>query len=122
MHRKRLVFAPAAAVALVLSMIYWTSAALVTPPIHAAFFYPWFPESWTQGGVYPYTQYHPSLGYYSSSDDANIDKQVQLATQAHLSAMIGSWWGQGHHTDTAFAHILSHTAGGPLQWSLYYEA
>src|SRR4051812_27720193 len=51
-----------------------TPTASATPaasvfPIKAAFFYPWFPQSWTQLGVYPYTNYHPSLGYYSSIDD-----------------------------------------------------
>ncbi len=96
------------------------------PPIQAAFFYPWFPDAWTQGGVYPFTNYHPSLGYYGSTDDNIIDQQLNLAKQAHLEAMISSWWGKGHHTDTAFAHILSRSerSGSPYQnmrWTIYYE-
>jgi hypothetical protein len=95
-------------------------------PIHAAFFYPWFPQAWTQLGIYPYTNYHPSFGYYSSTDDAIIDQQLQLAAQAHLDAFISSWWGQGHYTDSAFQHILarSERAGSPnpnLRWAIYYE-
>ncbi len=95
-------------------------------PIRAAFFYPWFPQAWTQLGIYPYTNYHPSLGYYSSTDDAIIDQQLRLAAQAHLEAFISSWWGQGQHTDTALQYILgrSERAGSPypnLRWAIYYE-
>jgi hypothetical protein len=96
------------------------------PPIRAAFFYPWFPQAWTQQNIYPYTNYHPSLGYYSSTNDATIDAQLQLAAQAHLEAFISSWWGQGHHTDTALQYILgrSERVGSPypnLRWAIYYE-
>ena len=35
-------------------------------PIRAAFYYPWFPEGWNQQGYNPFTNYHPSLGYYSA--------------------------------------------------------
>ncbi len=96
------------------------------PPIQAAFFYPWFPQAWTQQGIYPYTNYHPSLGYYDSTDDATIDQQLTLIRDAHLEAMISSWWGVGHYTDTAFGHILgrSERSGSPyqdLRWSIYYE-
>ena len=97
------------------------------PPIQAAFFYPWFPNSWTQGGTYPYTNYTPSLGFYSSTDDATIDQQLLLAKQGHIEAFIASWWGQGHRTDTALQHILARSeridspyAG--LRWGVYYEA
>ncbi len=97
-----------------------------TAPIRAAFFYPWFPEAWTQLGIFPYTNYHPTWGYYSSTDDTIIDKQITLAGQTHLDAFISSWWGQGHHTDTALQYILSRAerAGSPnpnLRFAIYYE-
>lgn len=97
-----------------------------TAPIRAAFFYPWFPQAWTQLGIYPYTNYHPTWGYYSSTNDAIIDQQITLAAQTHLDAFISSWWGQGHHTDTALQYILgrSERAGSPnpnLRWAIYYE-
>ena len=96
------------------------------PPIQAAFFYPWFPNAWTQGGVYPYTNYSPSLGFYNSAGDSTIDRQLELARQAHIEAFIASWWGQGHHTDAALQHILGRTerSGSPypgLRWAIYYE-
>jgi hypothetical protein len=54
-------------------------------PIRAALYYPWFPEAWSQKNpitnvqINPFTEYHPSLGFYSSEDDA-----VRLA---HLEAL-----------------------------------
>jgi hypothetical protein len=98
------------------------AASSLSFPIRATFFYPWFPQSWMQLGVFPYTNYHPSLGFYASSDDAIIDNQVAAMRYAHLDAAISSWWGQGHNTDSAFAHILTRAAVSPLRWSLYYEA
>ncbi len=97
-----------------------TTTATPSGPIRATFFYPWFPQSWTQLGVFPYTHYQPTLGYYASADDTVIDNQVAAMRYAHLDAAISSWWGPGHNTDTAFAHILTRTA--PFRWSLYYEA
>ncbi len=96
------------------------------PPIQATFFYPWFPNAWNQGGVTPFSVYQPTYGYYSSVDNAIIDQQLVLADRAHQEAMISSWWGQGHHTDTSFKHILgrSERVGSPvpnMRWSLYYE-
>jgi len=96
-------------------------------PIRAGFFYPWFPNAWTQSNIYPYTNFSPALGYYSSSDDAIIDQQLRLAAQAHLDAFVSSWWGPGHHTDSALQHILerSERPGSPnpdLRWAVYYEA
>jgi hypothetical protein len=94
-------------------------------PVRAAFFYPWFPQTWENGGR-PNTNYTPALGYYASADDATIDEQLQLAVRAHLQAFIGSWWGQGHATDTTLQHILSRTASASrpesdLRWAIYYE-
>jgi hypothetical protein len=96
-------------------------------PIYAAFLYPWFANAWNQGGVFPYTNFTPALGWYDSADDATIDQQLALARQAHLEAFIGSWWGQGHHTDTSLKYIISRSerTGSPypeMRWSIYYEA
>src|SRR5207237_7888958 len=37
-------------------------------PLRAAFYYPWFPEAWSQQGINPYTKYLPVLGYCNSAD------------------------------------------------------
>jgi hypothetical protein len=98
-------------------------------PIRAAFYYPWFPEAWSQKNpitgvqINPYTEYHPSLGFYSSEDNAVRLAHLQALAYAGFQAGIYSWWGQGHNTDKRLPGMLSLTdsTGSPLKWALYYE-
>jgi hypothetical protein len=90
-------------------------------PIRAAFYYPWFPEAWTQPGIYPYTNFTPTLGYYSSSDLNIIKKHIAMMQYGNIQAGISSWWGQGTPTDTRVAGLLSAAAGSAFRWTLYYE-
>lgn len=90
-------------------------------PIRAAFYYPWFPQAWTQSGIFPYTNYTPSLGYYSSDDLNIVRRHIEMMQYANIQAGISSWWGQGQHTDTKFAGLLSAAAGINFRWALYYE-
>lgn len=90
-------------------------------PIRAIFYYPWFPEAWTQGGIYPYTRYHPTLGYYSTSDPAVIRQHIAAMQYGGIQAGIASWWGQGHHTDSDFATILQASDGTGFKWAIYHE-
>jgi hypothetical protein len=88
-------------------------------PIRAAFFYPWYPETWTVNGTY--THYHPALGYYSSVDQSVIASQIRALEYAKIQAAISSWWGPGTRSDTRLPLLLSATAGHPLRWAIYYE-
>jgi len=90
-------------------------------PIRAAFYYPWFPEAWNQLGIYPYTNYTPKLGYYSSKDQNTIKQHIAMMQYAHIDAAIASWWGQGSQTDTKIAGLLSASVGTNFRWALYYE-
>ncbi len=90
-------------------------------PIRAAFYYPWFPESWTQQGIYPYTNYNPKLGFYSSWDAAILQQHIDMMQYAGIQAGIASWWGQGSQTDSKIGGLLSAAAGTHFRWSLYYE-
>jgi predicted phosphohydrolase len=95
-----------------------------SPPIRAAFLYPWFPKAWSQSGISPFTQFTPSLGLYDSADPATINQQLRLAKTARLEAFISSWWGQGHHTDTALDAILAQVPSSPhpaMKLAIYYE-
>ena len=95
-----------------------------TAPIRAAFMYPWFPKAWDQGGIDPFTWYSPSLGAYDSSDPDLIDRQVELASSIGLEAFIASWWGPGHHTDSAIQAILNRIPQSPnpdFRLAVYYE-
>ncbi|MEK6275742.1 MAG: metallophosphoesterase, partial [Actinomycetota bacterium] len=92
-------------------------------PIRAAFYYPWFPEAWTQHGIYPYTRYNPSLGFYNSSVEAVIRRHVQALEYGKLDVGIVSWWGKGSRSDIRVPLILRATPGvsSTFRWTLYYE-
>ena len=90
-------------------------------PIRAAFYYPWFPEAWTQQGMHPYTNYQPTLSYYDSSDPAIIRQQMSAMLYGNIEAGIASWWGQGSATDNRIPALLSAAAGTTFKWSIYYE-
>jgi hypothetical protein len=92
-------------------------------PIRAAFYYPWFPEAWKQGGRFPFTRYSPTLGFYDLRRTGVVQAHVRAMTYGHIDAAISSWWGRGHRTDRRLAGLLSTTAAmrSPLRWSIYYE-
>ncbi|HYX85303.1 MAG TPA: fibronectin type III domain-containing protein [Gaiellales bacterium] len=90
-------------------------------PIRAAFYYPWYPQTWTVNGHYPH--YTPSLGYYDSSSTAVIQQHVQAMEYGKIQVGISSWWGQGTVTDNRLPLLLSTTQnlGSRLRWAVYYE-
>jgi hypothetical protein len=92
-----------------------------TFPIRAAFYYPWFSEAWKQKGIYPYTNYTPTLGYYSSSDLNIVKQHIAMMQYGNIQVGISSWWGQGTQTDGRVAEELSAAAGTNFRWALYYE-
>jgi hypothetical protein len=90
-------------------------------PIKAAFYYPWFPEAWSQLGINPYTQYSPSLGFYSSTDATVINAHIDALQYAGMDAAIYSWWGQATKEDIRFQAFLTASHGKALKWAPYYE-
>jgi hypothetical protein len=91
-------------------------------PIRAAFYYPWYPETWNQSGIYPYTNYHPTLGFYNSSDTNVIKQHIAAMQYGNIQAGIASWWGQITPTDNRINALLAGAAGTSFRWSLYYES
>lgn len=89
-------------------------------PIRAAFYYPWFPETWGNLSD-PFTNYHPSLGYYDSSDASTIASHIDAMLYGNIEAGIASWWGQGTRTDQRIPLLLDAAAGQPFWWTLYHE-
>jgi hypothetical protein len=89
--------------------------------VRAAFYYPWFPETWGSGT--PFTNYHPSLGYYDSSAASVIQQHVRAMQYGGIEAGIASRWGPGTKTDNRISTILSTTSamGSGFRWTLYYE-
>ncbi len=90
-------------------------------PVRAAFYYPWYPQTWTVNGHYPH--FTPTLGYYDSSSTAVIQQHIQALEYGKVEAGIASWWGQGTLTDTRMPLLLSATRnlGSRLRWAVYYE-
>jgi len=94
-----------------------------TFPIRAAFYYPWYPEAWRQNGISPFTDNHPSAGFYDSTDDALRDGHLRALGYARFAAGIYSWWGQGSKEDTRLPAMLARTraTGSPVRWAVYHE-
>jgi hypothetical protein len=91
-------------------------------PIRAAFYYPWFPQAWNQGGVYPYSNYIPLKGLYDSGNRQLIQAHIAEMQRGKIQAGIASWWGRGHHTDSRVPALLDEASGSSFRWTLYYEA
>jgi len=85
-------------------------------PIRGAFYYGWFPELWTQGGLTPYTHYVPSLGLYESGDPLVLRRHVEAMRYGGFHAGIWSWWGDGDPTDARFATALAVARPTPFRW------
>jgi hypothetical protein len=95
-----------------------TSAAT---PIRAAFYYPWFPETWKVHGQL--THYAPDLGYYRTANPKVEDRHIAALTYGGMNAAISSWRGPGHYTDVRLASLLARTVArhSPLRWAVYDE-
>lgn len=91
-------------------------------PIRAAFYYPWFPESWDQNGINPFTLYHPTLGYYSENDMGVIQQQITAMQYGKIQAGIVSWWGQRNYTDNRVPLLLQAGEQLGFHWSLFIES
>ena len=89
-------------------------------PIRAAFYYPWFPETWGPSSD-RFTNYHPSLGFYDSSDMGVVSQHIAAMQYGRIQAGISSWWGQGSKTDQRVPTLLRAADGTDFRWSLYYE-
>jgi len=91
-----------------------------------AFYYPWFPRNWTQQGpdgrpVYPYSRYHPSLGYYDSADRAIIEKHIEAMQYGNVNGGIASWWGRDSVENQNFPKLLAGAEGKRFTWCTYHE-
>jgi hypothetical protein len=100
-----------------------TSLALtVTTPavIRAAFYYPWFPDAWTQQGLNPFTSYVPTRGYYST-DAATVSAQIADMQYAGVTLGIASWFGLTSNTEKHWPAIMQAARGTGFAWAPYYE-
>jgi len=94
----------------------------VSLPVRAAFYYPWFPETWTVNGVH--VKYNPLLGYYDSSTQSVIDQHIRALDYGGVKVAIASWWGPSTHSENTRIPLLlqrTQAVGSQLKWTLYYE-
>jgi hypothetical protein len=91
-------------------------------PIRGAFYYPWYPQTWSVGGKHVF--YKPELGYYSSDDKNAVAQHIEDMDYAKIELAIASWWGIDKQNEaTRFPMLLNETmeAGSKLKWAFYYE-
>lgn len=93
-------------------------------PIRAAFYYPWFPEGWTQRELSPYTRYRPAPGYYDSGARDVVAAHMRSLGYGGFQAVIVSWWGLGEKSEQLRLPVLLATAAEvapDVHVTLYYE-
>jgi len=94
-----------------------------TFPIRASFYYPWFPEAWTQRGIHPFTKSIPTLGLYRSDDPGVIQSHIRSMEHGKIEAAIFSWWGRGTKEDARLGPMLRtiDELGSSLRVAPYHE-
>jgi hypothetical protein len=98
------------------------SAAGLSFPIRATFYYPWFPETWAVRGHH--VKYRPKLGYYNSSNADVVRAHIRQLQYGRFDVAIASWWGPGTHAENTRVPLLLDATSelrSPLRWALYYE-
>src|SRR5712692_3280434 len=85
-------------------------------PINAAFYYPWFPETWHSAD-----HFKPELGQYASSNAAIRASHIAMLKYAGIQAGVLSWWGQRTKTDSRLAGYLNAGAAQRFPQTVYYE-
>jgi hypothetical protein len=91
-------------------------------PVRGAFYYPWYPQTWTVNGAQ--AKYNAALGEYSSSDPRVAVSHINSMDYAHIDLSIASWWGPDTNLDKARMTMLMDETiamGSPLKWSVYHE-
>jgi hypothetical protein len=89
-------------------------------PVRGAFYYPWFPETWTVGGIPVF--YNPTLGKYSNGDRTIQTAHVEALDYAHVDLAIASWFGPNSNKDRArITNLLDESTQYGIKWTIYHE-
>ena len=78
-----------------------------------AFYYPWYPATWTVNGAH--VAYHPLLGYYSSSSLRVVDRHVRTLNYAKVDVAIASWFGPGSQSEATRIPLLLRRTVAPAE-------
>ncbi|MEY2581469.1 MAG: hypothetical protein QOE09_1318 [Ilumatobacteraceae bacterium] len=92
----------------------------ITFPVTAAFYYPWYAETWSVNGAH--VNYRPTNGYYSSGDSVVVANHMAALNYGRINVAIASWWGQGTHNEaTRIKLLLDKAAAANVKVAFYYE-
>lgn len=91
-------------------------AATPASPVRAAFYYPWFPETWHSND-----HYEPTLGRYDNNNRTVVAAHFAAMKYAGLDAAIASWWGQGTPTGGRLPGLLDAADAQGFSVLPYYE-
>jgi hypothetical protein len=92
----------------------------LTGTIRAAFYYPWFPQTWGRDPQNPFTNYVPTRGRYRT-DLPTVKAQIADMRYAGVSVGLASWFGQGSTTDAHWPALFGAARGTGFRWAPYYE-
>jgi hypothetical protein len=88
--------------------------------IRAAFYYPWFPQTWGRDTQNPFTNYVPTRGRYST-DLSTVRAQIADMQYARVSLGLASWFGRSSNTNTHWPALVRAARGTGFRWAPYYE-
>ncbi|MGH2428710.1 MAG: hypothetical protein ACRDGV_07485 [Candidatus Limnocylindria bacterium] len=88
--------------------------------MRAAFYYPWFPETWGDPQD-PFSRYSPSLGHYHSDDPKVVAAHIEAMQYGQIDVGIASWWGRASITDGRLPLLLATAGDAAFWWTIYYE-
>jgi hypothetical protein len=71
--------------------------------------------------VYPFTNWHPSRGFYDGTRTRVIAAQIRDMRWAGIDTGIASWWGRRSKENQRLRLLLRVARSTPFRWSLYYE-
>lgn len=86
--------------------------------MRAAFYYGWYPETWTAGGAPVHGT--PSIGLYDSTI-GTFQTHILEMRYARIGAAIVSWWGSDSPYDTRVGDFLKAAEGTGFKVCVYYE-
>ena len=92
----------------------------LTGTIRAAFYYPWFPQTWGSDPQNPFTNYVPTRGRYST-DLPTVKAQIADLQYAGVSVGLASWFGQSSTTNGNWPVLFQAARGTGFRWAPYYE-
>jgi hypothetical protein len=96
------------------------SSSSLTFPVRGAFYYPWFPETWSVDGSPVF--FNPTLGKYSNGDRTVQTAHVEALDYAHVDLAIASWWGPNAKKDRArITNLMDKSIPYGIKWTVYHE-